>query len=157
MNTRLRKDAKNDFEKDFPKLMNNAVFGKTMGNIKKHRNIELLISDKRRSLLVSEQNYYTSKHISEDLMIIEMKKLWVKMNKPIYLGQAILDISKTLMHEFWYDYILNMRIKRDYVICILIALLLILKLKIFIKVLLMLLKNGLILLNMIKVMGDYCL
>ena len=157
MNTRLRKDAKNDFEKDFPKLMNNAVFGKTMGNIKKHRNIELLISDKRRSLLVSEQNYYTSKHISEDLMIIEMKKLWVKMNKPIYLGQAILDISKTLMHEFWYDYILNMRIKRDYVICILIALLLILKLKIFIKVLLMMLKNGLILLNMIKVMGDHCL
>ena len=157
MNTRLRKDAKNDFEKDFPKLMNNAVFGKTMGNIKKHRNIELLISDKRRSLLVSEQNYYTSKQISEDLMIIEMKKLWVKMNKPIYLGQAILDISKTLMHEFWYDYILNMRIKRDYVICILIALLLILKLKIFIKVLLMMLKNGLILLNMIKVIGDHCL
>ena len=54
---------------------------------------------------MSEPNYYTSKHISEDLMIIEMKKVWVKMNKPIYLGQAILDISKTLMYEFWYDYI----------------------------------------------------
>ena len=54
---------------------------------------------------MSEPNYYTNKHISEDLMIIEMKKVWVKMSKPIYLGQAILDISKILMYEFWYDYI----------------------------------------------------
>ena len=54
---------------------------------------------------MSEPNYHTSKYISEDLMIIEMKKVWVKMNIPIYLGQAILDISKTLMYEFWYDYI----------------------------------------------------
>ena len=105
MNTRLRKDAKNDFEKDFFKLMSNAVFGKTMENITKHRDIKLVISDKRRSILVSEPNYHTSKHISEDLMIIEMKQVEVKMNKPIYLGQAILDISKTLMYEFWYDYI----------------------------------------------------
>ena len=105
MNTRLRKDATNDFEKDFPKLMNNADFGKTMENIRKHRDIKLVTSEKRRSILVSEPNYHASKHISEDLMIIEMKKVMVKMNKPIYLGQAILDISKTLMYEFWYDYI----------------------------------------------------
>ena len=104
MNTKLRKEAKNDFEKDFFKLMNNAVFGKTMENIRKHRDIKLVTTDKRRSILVSEPNYHTSKHISEDLMIIEMKKVEVKINKPIYLGQAMLDISKTLMYEFWYDH-----------------------------------------------------
>ena len=98
INTELRKHAKNDFEKDFFKLMNNAVFGKTMENIRNHRDIKLVTSDKRRSILVSEPNYHSSKHISEDLMIIEMKKVEVKMNKPIYLGQAILDINKTLMY-----------------------------------------------------------
>ena len=76
-----------------------------MENIRKYRDFKLVTSDKRRSILVSEPNYHTSKYISEDLMIIEMKKVWVKMNIPIYLGQAILDISKTLMYEFWYDYI----------------------------------------------------
>ena len=105
MNTELRMKAKNDFEKDFPKLMNNAVFGKTMENIRKYRDIKLVTSDKKRSILVSEPNFHTSKHISNDLMIIEMKKVEVIMNKPIYIGQAILDISKTLMYEFWYDYI----------------------------------------------------
>ena len=69
LNTKLRKEAKNDFEKDFFKLMNNAVFGKTMENIRKHRDIKLVTSDKQRSILVSEPNYHTSKHISEDLMI----------------------------------------------------------------------------------------
>ena len=105
MNTELRVNAKNDFEKDFPKLMNNAVFGKTMENIRKYRDIKLVTSDKKRSILVSETNFHTSKHISNDLMIIEMKKVEVIMNKPIYIGQAILDISKTLMYEFWDDYI----------------------------------------------------
>ena len=105
MNTNLRKDAKNDFEKDFFKLMNNSVFGKTMENVRNHRDIKLVTTDKRRSILASEPNYHSSKRISKDLMIMEMKKVEVKMNKPIYLGQAILDISKTLMYEFWYDYI----------------------------------------------------
>ena len=105
MNTESRKNAKNDFEKDFFKLMNNSVFGKTMENVRNHRDIKLVIPDKRRSILVSEPNYHSSKCISKDLMIIEMRKVEVKMNKPIYLGQAILDISKTLMYEFWYDYI----------------------------------------------------
>ena len=76
-----------------------------MENIRKHRYIKLVTSDKRRSILVSEPNYHASKQISQDLMLIEMKKVIVKMNKPIYLGQATLDISKTLMYEFWYDYI----------------------------------------------------
>ena len=105
MNTKLRKEAKNDFEKDFFKLMNNAVFGKTMENVRNHRDIKLVTTNKQRNKLVSEPNYHSTKYISEDLLIIEMKKVEVKMNKPVYLGQAILDISKTLMYEFWYDYI----------------------------------------------------
>ena len=104
MNTELRKLAKNDFEKDLFKLMNNSVFGKTMENIRKHRNIKLVTTDRKRSELVSEPNYHTINLISEDLSITEMKKTKVKMNKPIYLGLSILEISKILMYEFWYDY-----------------------------------------------------
>ena len=104
MNTELRTLAKNDFEKDLFKLMNNSVFAKTMENIRKHREIKLVTTDKKRSKLVSEPNYYTINLISEDLSITEMKKTKVKMNKPIYLGLSILEISKILMYEFWYDY-----------------------------------------------------
>ena len=84
--------------------MNNAVFGKTMENVRKHRNIKLVTTDKKRSKLVSEPNYHTMNYISKDLSIIEMKKTKVKMNKPIYLGLSILEISKLLMYEFWYEY-----------------------------------------------------
>ena len=73
-NTKLRKVAPNDFKKDFFKLMNNAVFGKTMENIRKHRKIKLVTTDKKRSKLVSELNYHTINLISKDLSIIEMKK-----------------------------------------------------------------------------------
>ena len=104
MNTELRKEAKNDFERDLFKLMNNSVFGKTMENIRKHRDIKLVKTDKKRSKLVSEPNYDIINLISEDLSIIEMKKSKVRMKKPIYLGLSILKISKTLMYEFWYDY-----------------------------------------------------
>ena len=74
MNTELRKLANNDFEKDFYKLMNNSVFGKTMENVRKHRDIKLVTTDKKRSKLVSEPNYHTMNLISENLSIIEMKK-----------------------------------------------------------------------------------
>ena len=84
--------------------MNNSVFRKTMENIRKRRDIKLLTTNKRRSKLVSEPNYLTINDISEDLSIIEMNKTKVKMNKPVYLGLSILEISKTLMYEFWYDY-----------------------------------------------------
>ena len=104
MNTELRKLAKNDFKKDLFKLMNNSVFGKTMENIRKHRDIKLRATDRKRSKLVLEPNYHTINLISEDLSIIEMKKTKVKMSKPIYLGLSILEISKILMYEFWYDY-----------------------------------------------------
>ena len=103
--TELRKKATNDFEKDFFKLMNNAVFGKTMENVRKHRDINLVKTDKKRNKLVSEPNYHTMKLIDDNLAIIEMKKFKVKMNKPIYLGLSILDISKITMYEFWYDFI----------------------------------------------------
>ena len=85
--------------------MNNSVFGKTMENVRNHRDIKLVTTDKRRSILASEPNYHSTKYISKDLLIMEMKKVEIKMNKPIYIGQAILDISKTLMYEFWYGYI----------------------------------------------------
>ena len=95
MNTELRKLPKNDLEKDLFKLMNNSVFGKTMENKRKHRDIKLVTTDRKRSKLVSEPNYHIINLISEDLSIIEMKKAKVKMNKPIYLGLSILEISKT--------------------------------------------------------------
>ena len=104
MNTELRKKAKNDFEKDFFKLMNNAVFGKTMENVRKHRDIRLVTTYKRRNQLVTEPNYHKTKYFSENLLTIEMKKTKVKMNKPIYLGLSVLEISKILMYEFWCDY-----------------------------------------------------
>ena len=104
MNAELRKIAKNDFEKDFFKLMNNVVFGKIMENIRKHRDIKLVITGKKRSKLVSEPNYHMMNYISEDLSIIEMKRTKVKMNKSIYLGLPMLEIGKLLMYEFWYDY-----------------------------------------------------
>ena len=100
MNTELRKLARNDFEKVLFKSMNNSVFGKTREN----RDIKLVTTDKKRSKLVSEPNYHTINLISEDLSITEMKKTKVKMNKPIYLGLSILEISKILMYELRYDY-----------------------------------------------------
>ena len=103
MNTELRKQAKNDFEEDFFKLMNNSVLGKTMENVRKHRNIKLVATNKRINQLVSEPNYHTTKWFSENLVATEMKKTKVKINKPIYLGFSILDLSKIIMYEFWYD------------------------------------------------------
>ena len=105
MNTELRKEPKNYFEKDFFKLMNNSFFGKTMENVRKHRDIKLVATDKRRNQLVSEPNYHATKWLSENLLAIEMKKIKVKMKKPVYLGLSILEISKALIYEFWYDYI----------------------------------------------------
>ena len=105
MNTELRRQVKNDFEKDFFKLMNNPVLGKTMQNIRKHRDIKLVTAEKRRNYLLSEPNYHTTKWFSENLLAIEMKKIKVKMNKPVCLGSSILEISKILMYKFWYDYI----------------------------------------------------
>ena len=85
--------------------MNNLVFGKTMENVRNYRDIKIVTTERQRNKFASEPNYRTTKHISKNLLIMEMKKAEVKMNKPIYLGQVILDISKTIIDEFWYDYI----------------------------------------------------
>ena len=85
--------------------MNNAVFGKTIENVRKHWDIKLVKTDKKRNKLVSEPNYHTMKLIDNNSAITEMGKVKVKMNKPIYLGLSILDISKISMYEFWYDYV----------------------------------------------------
>ena len=83
MNTELRMNAKNEFEKGYFKLKNNAPYGKTMENIRKHRDIRLVTNDKKRRKLASEPNYHATKHISEDLLIMEMTKHELYMNKPI--------------------------------------------------------------------------
>ena len=105
MNTKLRTEAKSEFEKDFFKLINNAVFGKTMENVTKHRDIKLATTDKRKNQLASESNSHTTKYFLENLMAIKKKKTKVKMNNLIYLDMSMLDISKTLMYEYWHDYI----------------------------------------------------
>ena len=85
--------------------MNNAVFRKTMENVKNHRDIKLATTDEKRNKLVSEPNFHTIKYFSENLLEIEMKKTKVKINKSVYLGMSILDIRKALMYKFWYDYV----------------------------------------------------
>ena len=99
INIELRTDAKNEFEKDFFNLMNNSIFGKTMESVRNHRDIKIVTTNKQRNKYASEPNYHTTKRISKNLLIMEMKKTEVKINKSIYLGQAILDICKTLMYE----------------------------------------------------------
>ena len=108
--------------------MNNSVFGKTMKNVRNHRDIKLVTTNKQRNRLASEPNYHTTKYISKNLLIMEMKKVEVKMNKPEYLGQAISCTNFGIITLSQ-----NMRIKQDYAIWILTALLSILKPKIFIK------------------------
>ena len=103
-NTRLRTAAKNDFEKDFYKLMNNSVFGKTMENIRKHRDIKLINNKEDYLKQVMKPNFKSGNLLGTDLMSCEMGKIKVNMNKLVYLGQAILDLSKTIMYEFHYNY-----------------------------------------------------
>ena len=75
-----------------------------MESVRNHRDIKLVTTEKKRSKLVSEPNYHTTKHSSENLLTIEMKMTKAVMNKPVFIGMCILNISKILMHEFWYDY-----------------------------------------------------
>ena len=104
-NNDYRRDAKNEFEENFFKLMSNAVFGKTMENVRNHRNIKLVTTYEKCNKYASEPHLVNVKCFSENVLAVEMRKTEVFMNKPVYLGQAILDISKTLMYEFYYDYL----------------------------------------------------
>ena len=104
-NTSLRTMAKNDFEKDFFKLMINSVFGKTMENIRNRVNIKLVDTGEQFKKLTAKPNYESRKIFNENLVSVHMKKTSLTMNKPVYLGMSILDLSKTLMYDFHYNYI----------------------------------------------------
>ena len=104
LNTTLRIAAKNKFEKDFYKLMNNNVFGKTMESIWNHKDMKLVTREQKYQMYVMKPNFKDGHPFSKHLFAVEMGKTKIKMNKPVYLGQAILDLSKTLMYEFHYGY-----------------------------------------------------
>ena len=104
-NTELRKTAANSFEKDFFKLMNNSVFGKTIENIRKRQNIHLIDNRKKALKLTSKPNFDRCTIFDKHLIAVHMKNTEVYFNKPVYVGQAILDLSKTLMFDFHYNYI----------------------------------------------------
>ena len=105
MNTNLRTQAKNNFEKDFFKLMNNSVFGKTMENIRNRVDVKLVNTEEKLRKLVAKPNYVSQKRFSENLVSVHMKKTSLTMNKPVYLGMCILDLSKIIMFDFHYNYI----------------------------------------------------
>ena len=104
-NTEMRKNAKNSFEKDFFKLMNNSVFGKTMENVRKRTNIELVTDEKRLNKLSAKPTYVSSKIFNENLVAVHTKKERLLLDKPSYVGMCILDLSKTHMYDFHYNYI----------------------------------------------------
>ena len=105
LNTNLRAKAQNDFEKDFFKLMNNSVFGKTMENIRNRVDIRLVTRESQAKRLTCKPNYQHHTIFCENLTAVHMKKVSLKFNKPVYLGMSILDLSKTLMYDFHYNYI----------------------------------------------------
>ena len=104
-NTNLRAKTKNNFEKDFYKLMNNSVFGKTMENIRNRVDVKLVNTEEKLRKLVAKPNFRSRKIFSENLVSVHMKKTSLTMNKPVYLGMCILELSKTIMYEFHYNYI----------------------------------------------------
>ena len=104
-NTEKRKNAKNDFEKDFFKLMNNSVFGKTMENIRKRVDVRLVTDENKLLKLASKPTYVSSKIFNENLVAVHKIKETLTLNRPAYVGMCILDLSKTLMYDFHYNYI----------------------------------------------------
>ena len=104
-NTNLRAQAKNNFEKDFFKLMNNSVFGKTMENIRNRVDVKLVNTEEKFKKLVAKPNFKSRKIFNENLISVHMKKTSLTMNKPVYLGMCILELSKTVMFNFHYKYI----------------------------------------------------
>ena len=111
LNTELRKDAKNEFEKDLYKLMNNSVYGKTMENVRYRVDIKLIDNVKEANKLFSKPNFDKNVIFSKNLVATHLFKTRIVLNKPIYLGMSILDLSKTVMYEFHYNYIKNKKYK----------------------------------------------
>ena len=106
-NTEKRKHARNLFEKDFFKLMNNSVFGKTMENLRKRVDVKLVTNEKKLLKLTSKPTYVSSKIFNENLGSVHKIKETLTLNRPAYVGMCILDLSKTLMYDFHYNYIKN--------------------------------------------------
>ena len=104
-NTEKRKQAKNSFEKDFFKLMNNSVFGKTMENLSKRVDVRLVTNEKKLLKLTSKPTYVSSKIFNKNLVAVHKIKEALILNRPAYVGICILDLSKTLMYDFHYNYI----------------------------------------------------
>ena len=104
-NTGLRAKANNEFEKDFFKLMNNSVFGKTMENVRSRKDIKLVSNKDKARKYAAKPNFHHLKIFSENLVAMHMKRTTLTFNKPVYLGLSILDLSKAIMYEFHYDYI----------------------------------------------------
>ena len=104
-NTQKRTNAKNSFEKDFFKLMNNSVFGKTMENIRKRVDVKLITNEKKLLKMTSKPTYVSSKIFNENLVAVHKIKETLTLNRPAYVGMCILDLSKTLMYDFHYNYI----------------------------------------------------
>ena len=107
MNTERRKNARNSFEKDFFKLMNNSIFGKTMENVRGRKNIELVHTEKRMKKVAAKPNFSSFTIFNKDLVAAQCLKTTIELNKPIFVGFAILDLSKILMYDFHYGYIKN--------------------------------------------------
>ena len=144
MNTDLRKKAKNNFEKDFIKLINNAAFGKTMENVRKNTDIKLVTRERRKNYLVSETSYHTTKFFTENLLAIETKKKLDSYEKSVYLGLPILELSKILVYEIWYNYV-KPKYGKKAKLCYEYNFIVYIKQKIFIKILQKMLKLDLIL------------
>ena len=106
-NTEKRKNAKNAFEKDFFKLMNNSVYGKTMENLRKRVDVRLITEEKKLLKMASKPTYVSSKIFNNDLVAVHKIKETLTLDRPCYLGFCILDLSKTLMYDFHYNYIKN--------------------------------------------------
>ena len=116
-NTMKRQEAKSDFEKDFFKLLNNAFFGKTMENIREHRDIDLVASEAKLMKLVAKPTFRNFTIFREDLIAVERYKSLVKLDKPIFIGTTVLDISKLLMYRFHYGFIKQKYPEKKSILC----------------------------------------